>query len=114
MIYILDQRLHAQNVATDKSHKVLDDVVKSMLNSKLVEQLFKPQELYTPASMRQVFDRLAHSSIMRLSVASMDKLYDLMTMGFKVGVPRHSLTSASKSIYPALSHAAVSCLSCSN
>jgi len=83
MIYILDQRLHAQNVATDKSHKVLDDVVKSMLNSKLVEQLFKPQELYTPASMRQVFDRLAHSSIMRLSVASMDKLYDLMTMGFK-------------------------------
>jgi len=83
MIYILDQRLHAQSVANDKSHKVLDDVVRSMLNSKLVEQLFKPQELYTPASMRQVFDRLAHSSIMRLSVASMDKLYDLMTMGFK-------------------------------
>jgi len=30
-----------------------------------------------------VFDKLAHSSIMRLSEASMDKLYDLMMMGFK-------------------------------
>merc|ERR1711907_250393 len=83
MVYILDQRLHAQNVPTDKSHKVLDDVVRAMLNSKLVDQLFTPQQLYTPASMRQVFDKLAHSSIMRLSKASMDKLYDLMMMGFK-------------------------------
>lgn len=34
-------------------------------------------------SVRQVFDRLAHSSIMRLNEASMDKLFDLMLMGFK-------------------------------
>eukprot|EP00656_Telonema_subtile_P044069 TRINITY_DN50373_c0_g1_i1.p1 TRINITY_DN50373_c0_g1~~TRINITY_DN50373_c0_g1_i1.p1 ORF type:complete len:418 (-),score=126.32 TRINITY_DN50373_c0_g1_i1:9-1262(-) len=83
MIYILDQRLHAQNVPSDKAHKVIDDVVRAMLNHKLVAQLFKPQQLYTPASMRQVFDKLAHSSIMRLSTGSMDKLYDLMIMGFK-------------------------------
>ena len=31
----------------------------------------------------QIFDRIAHSSIMRLSESSMEKLYDLMTMGFK-------------------------------
>jgi len=83
MIYILDQRLHAQMVAEDKSHKVIDDVVRTMFNPKFVAELFKPTEIYSPQSMRQVFDRLAHSSIMRLSEASMDKLYDLMMMGFK-------------------------------
>lgn len=54
-----------------------------MFNSKFVSELFKPQELFSPKSMREVFDKLAHSSIMRLSTASMDKLYDLMMMGFK-------------------------------
>ena len=31
----------------------------------------------------QIFDKLAHSSIMRLNEASMTKLYSLMVMGFK-------------------------------
>merc|ERR1712227_298328 len=70
-------------VAVDKSHKVIDDVVRTMFNPKFVAELFKPTEIYSPQSMRQVFDKLAHSSIMRLSTASMDKLYDLMMMGFK-------------------------------
>jgi len=83
MIYILDQRLHAQSVQDDKSKKVVDDVVRTMFNPKFVAELFKPQELYSAKSMREVFDKLAHSSIMRLSTASMDKLYDLMMMGFK-------------------------------
>ena len=30
---------------------------------------------------RQIFDRLAHSSIMRLNETSMDKLFDLMAQG---------------------------------
>ena len=30
-----------------------------------------------------MFDKLAHASIMRLNPASMDKLYDLMTMAVK-------------------------------
>merc|ERR1719424_1565574 len=34
-------------------------------------------------STQQIFDKLAHSSIMRLNESSMDKLFDLMTMGFK-------------------------------
>jgi len=36
--------------------------------------------VYSQRSTRQIFDKLAHSSIMRLSESSMDKLYDLMTM----------------------------------
>eukprot|EP00227_Mantoniella_beaufortii_P020766 CAMPEP_0197599842 /NCGR_PEP_ID=MMETSP1326-20131121/32193_1 /TAXON_ID=1155430 /ORGANISM="Genus nov. species nov., Strain RCC2288" /LENGTH=275 /DNA_ID=CAMNT_0043166855 /DNA_START=137 /DNA_END=960 /DNA_ORIENTATION=+ len=83
MLYILEQRLRAQSITPDKSVKVLHDVVKSMFDPGFVSELFKPQEVYSQRSTRQIFDKLAHSSIMRLSESSMDKLYDLMTMGFK-------------------------------
>lgn len=83
MIYILEQRLRAQSITSEKSVKVLHDVVKSMFDPTFVSELFKPQELYSQRATRQIFDKLAHSSIMRLSESSMDKLYDLMTMGFK-------------------------------
>ena len=33
------------------------------------------QKLYTNSATRQIFDRLAHSSIMRLNTSSMEKLY---------------------------------------
>lgn len=84
MIFILEQRLHAQNVSVEKSHKVLQDVAKSMFAPQLVQELMRPQDLYSVAATREVFDRLAQSSIMRLSENSMDKLYDLMTMGCKL------------------------------
>ena len=48
-----------------------------------IDELFRPQDVYSMHSVRQIFDRLAHSSIMRLNESSMDKLFDLMTMGFK-------------------------------
>eukprot|EP00945_MAST-04E_sp_MAST-4E-sp1_P006119 g6119.t1 len=83
MVYILHQRLAAQSIPKDKSHKVLHDVLKTMYNKKFITALFQPQPVYTNTSVRQVFDRLAHSSIMRLNETSMDKLYDLMTMGYK-------------------------------
>eukprot|EP01112_Ceratiomyxa_fruticulosa_P009713 TRINITY_DN2546_c0_g1_i2.p1 TRINITY_DN2546_c0_g1~~TRINITY_DN2546_c0_g1_i2.p1 ORF type:complete len:384 (-),score=83.45 TRINITY_DN2546_c0_g1_i2:161-1312(-) len=83
MSYILEQRLQAQAISNDKSKKVLSDVLKSMFNTKFIQELFRPQELYSHSSTRGIFDKLAHSSIMRLSESSMDKLYDLMTMGFK-------------------------------
>ncbi|KAK3096796.1 hypothetical protein FSP39_003360 [Pinctada imbricata] len=83
MIYILDQRLRAQNIPDEKSKKVLHDIISTMFHKKFMEELFKPQPLYSKKAMRTVFDRLAHASIMRLNAASMDKLYDLMTMAFK-------------------------------
>jgi len=57
-----------------------------MFGEKFVNELFKPQKIYSNQNTRSVFDRLAHSSIMRLNPTSMDKLYDLMTMGFKYQV----------------------------
>ncbi|XP_051921928.1 protein OSCP1 isoform X3 [Hippocampus zosterae] len=64
----------------------MNDIITTMFNKKFLEELFKPQELYSKKALRTVFDRLAHASIMRLNQASMDKLYDLMTMAFKYQV----------------------------
>eukprot|EP00164_Ancoracysta_twista_P007005 GFYU01009864.1.p1 GENE.GFYU01009864.1~~GFYU01009864.1.p1 ORF type:complete len:370 (-),score=109.80 GFYU01009864.1:98-1207(-) len=83
MVYILEQRLQAQNVPPHKGKQVLQDVIRTMCNNKFTTELFKPQDIYSLKSVRQIFERLAHSSIMRLSESSMDKLFDLMTMGFK-------------------------------
>jgi hypothetical protein len=52
----------------------------------LCQELFKPQPCYSMRSTRQIFDKLAHSSIMKLNKTSMDKLYDLMIMNFKFQV----------------------------
>uniref|UniRef100_A0A8C5LTX1 Organic solute carrier partner 1 n=1 Tax=Leptobrachium leishanense TaxID=445787 RepID=A0A8C5LTX1_9ANUR len=86
MLYILDQRLTAQNIPPEKARKVMTDIINTMFNKAFMEELFKPQELYSKKALRTVFDRLAHASIMRLNQASMDKLYDLMTMAFKYQV----------------------------
>jgi len=83
MVYILEQRLQAQKIPENKGQKVLNDVVRTMYYPRFIEELFKPQEMYSIHSTRQIFDRLAHSSIMRLNENSMDKLFDLMAMGFK-------------------------------
>ena len=74
MVYILAQRLQAQNVPADKSKRVLQDVVRTMYNPAFIAELFRAQDVYTMQSTRQIFDRLAHSSIMRLNESSMDKV----------------------------------------
>lgn len=94
MVYILDQRLSAQNIDGQKAVKgitnkmrekrvqlfsfdflsVVNDIVGSMFSSKFIEELFRPQELYPKKAVKQIFEKLAHSSIMRLNEASMDKV----------------------------------------
>lgn len=54
---------------------VMNDIITTMFNKKFLEELFKPQELYSKKALRTVFDRLAHASIMRLNQASMDKVH---------------------------------------
>ncbi|XP_049328915.1 protein OSCP1-like [Astyanax mexicanus] len=93
MLYILDQRLRAQHETDDKTQRggwseddrkrVLNDIVRSMFSKAFMEELMKPQDLYSQRALRCVLTRLAHTSIMRLNPASMDRLYDLMMMAFK-------------------------------
>jgi hypothetical protein len=68
MVYILHQRLNAQGIPAEKSAKVLQDIVKTMLEPGfLADKLFVAQDMYSLASTRKVFDKIAHSSIMKLS-----------------------------------------------
>ena len=53
---------------------VMNDIISTMFNQKFMDELFKPQELYSKKALRTVYDRLAHASIMRLNQASMDKV----------------------------------------
>ncbi|MNF02578.1 Organic solute transport protein 1 [compost metagenome] len=53
---------------------VLIDVTEHMFSKQFQDEVMKPQKLYSYVSIREIFDRLAHSSIMRLSTSSMDKV----------------------------------------
>lgn len=86
MIYILNQRLLAQKIPTDKSEKVRADVVRHMFSANFIKELMVPQALYSMTSTRQVFDKIAQSSIMKLQTSSMNKLFDLMLMGVKMQI----------------------------
>nr|XP_018917783.1 PREDICTED: protein OSCP1 [Bemisia tabaci] len=83
MMYIIDQRLKAQEVDVEKAKTVLNDIGKIMLNQRCLDELFKPQEVYNRQALKTLFHDLAHASIMRLNEISMDKLFDLMIMVFK-------------------------------
>lgn len=45
----------------------MHDVLRSLFETKFIQELFKPQEIYPVALTRKIFEKLAHSSIMRLS-----------------------------------------------
>ncbi|XP_054462471.1 protein OSCP1a isoform X2 [Anoplopoma fimbria] len=86
MLYILDQRLQAHNTSEDNSEKVMNDIVGAMFSKDFMDELLKPQQLYSHRTLKTVLTRLAHASIMRLNPASMDRLYELMVMAFKYQV----------------------------
>lgn len=65
---------------------MLQDVLRTTFHESFLTELFKPQRMYSVANVKVVFEKLAHSSIMRLNRTSMDKLFDLMLMGLKLQV----------------------------
>lgn len=67
MIFIIDQRLRAQNSAQERSAKVLLDLAEGLLHGDLMDELFiaKPQPDVT--FIYNTFLRVAHSTVMRLS-----------------------------------------------
>ena len=67
-------RRHVRVRVRVRRPSVLQDVISTMFSEKFISELFKPQKMYSSTSTRQIFDRLAHSSIMRLNTSSMDKV----------------------------------------
>jgi hypothetical protein len=84
MIYVLCSRLKAQNISDDKAIKVINDVACSLFDDKFIFKINAPQEIGKLTSIKQLFDKLAHSSIMKLNSTSMAKLFDLMLMSLKL------------------------------
>lgn len=83
MVFILEQRLRAQNIENEKSQKVLQEILQFMFNKSFLDELFKPQERHSYTAIKHLFTKLAHSSVMKLNENSMSKLFDLMVMGVK-------------------------------
>ncbi|ETO11104.1 hypothetical protein RFI_26272, partial [Reticulomyxa filosa] len=88
MIYILEHRLKAQKIVQDKSDRVLRDVTSSLFKSDFIDKLFTSYKVTNTKKLREMFESIAHSSIMQLDDSSMNKLFDLSLMGLKMQVLR--------------------------
>ncbi len=53
---------------------VMLDIINNMLSERCVREIFRPQKVFTKRSLRTVFERLAHASIMKLNPNAMDKV----------------------------------------
>jgi len=65
------------------SRAVVTEIIRSLLTPDFLRDMFRPQTAHPFRTLRAIFTRLAHSSIMRINDNSMSKLYDLMVMAFK-------------------------------
>uniref|UniRef100_A0A8D2ZH48 Organic solute carrier partner 1a n=1 Tax=Scophthalmus maximus TaxID=52904 RepID=A0A8D2ZH48_SCOMX len=81
-------KVHAtrQENWTNHGRAVMNDIVGTMFSKAFIDELLKPQQLYSHRTLKTVLTRLAHASIMRLNPASMERLYELMVMAFKYQV----------------------------
>eukprot|EP01062_Namystynia_karyoxenos_P022583 TRINITY_DN18668_c0_g1_i1.p1 TRINITY_DN18668_c0_g1~~TRINITY_DN18668_c0_g1_i1.p1 ORF type:complete len:488 (+),score=122.75 TRINITY_DN18668_c0_g1_i1:129-1592(+) len=102
MVYILEQRLYSQKIRKDKIERVIDDIIRQLYNPKVFRELLRPGPLPSNTYMRGIFHTIANTSIMKLSEASMEKMYELMVMGFKFQVI--SLTHPKDLISVTLNH----------
>lgn len=59
MVYILDQRMRAQELDQAKSSKVLNEIIQHMLNQNVIKEIFRAQTMYSLKSTRQIFSKVA-------------------------------------------------------
>lgn len=88
MLYVIDQRLKAQQICEEKSTQVIHDVTVVLLEPKFIDSLIvgsthNNSQLLTVDHCKYMLNDIATSSIMRLDKSSMDKLWNLMTMIYK-------------------------------
>ncbi|EDW10236.2 protein OSCP1 [Drosophila mojavensis] len=95
-LYVIDQRLKAQQIAADKSLQVIHDVTSVLLEPKFIESLINGSmhsnaQLLTADHCKFMLNDIATCSLMRLDETSMEKLWNLMTMVYKwqLFVSRH-------------------------
>ncbi|XP_043251307.1 LOW QUALITY PROTEIN: protein OSCP1 [Colletes gigas] len=83
MLYVLRQRLKAQKINVDKTIQVLDDVTAALLNPKILSSIFVEKPLIEMSILRSTLECVVLSSLVKLDINSMNKLFDLMIMMVK-------------------------------
>ncbi|XP_001361597.3 protein OSCP1 isoform X1 [Drosophila pseudoobscura] len=88
MLYVIDQRLKAQQIAKDKSVQVIHDVTSVLLDPKFIDSLLNGSkhnnaQLLTVEHCKFMLNDIATCSVMRIDEQSMGKLWNLMTMLYK-------------------------------
>jgi hypothetical protein len=54
-------------VEEEKTVRVLSEIMEAMFERSFLNELFKPQPTYSRDTLRQLFETIAHSSMMRLN-----------------------------------------------
>ena len=67
----------------DPALRIMNELTCAIFKENFVKTLLIPQEPMPVSSMKEVFRKLAHSSIMKLDQSSMEKLLILMIMSVK-------------------------------
>ncbi|XP_023310013.1 protein OSCP1-like [Anoplophora glabripennis] len=83
MIFVIAQRLQAQNIPHERATLVLEEIISVLISKPLIVDLMKPQTTHDHNSVRAIIEDVTQSSAMRLDPISMGKLWDLITMVFK-------------------------------
>jgi hypothetical protein len=64
---MLKNQKHQHKSTCLQGCKVICEITAAMFATEFVNKLFEPQQLCSIGTVRQIFNHLAHSSIMRLS-----------------------------------------------
>jgi hypothetical protein len=83
MLFVLSERLLAQNIPEIRLKRVLSELIKEIVSDTFVSSAYDPQCTPSVASLEPVFFRLANCTVMSLSEASMSRLVHLMTASIK-------------------------------
>lgn len=83
MMYIIEERLHAQSVDPNKSAKVTTDLISLILNTKILEEILQPQDLHSRDALEVIFENIANATSMRIDSDSMHRMYSIMIMSVK-------------------------------
>lgn len=83
MVYVIAQRLQAQNIPHEKATLVLDEIIGVLVSKEVMRDIMKPQATFSQSTLKAMITEITQCSAMRLDQNSMAKLWDLITMVFK-------------------------------
>jgi Organic solute transport protein 1 len=77
MLFIIRQRLHAQETPLIRRFAVLRDISLKLLSNETIEPFFQPRQPPAVEELYSIFSHLARCSVMRLSALRCDFLQEL-------------------------------------